>query len=730
MPRTLVVHVNLHDASYHGVPDWPPSPARLFQALVAGAATHNGLLAEDCAALEWLECLPPPTIAAPTAKQTRGFFTYVPNNDLDSKGGDPARVSEIRTPKLIKPRLLDSQTPIRYFWDFEENPMANQCAARICYVAERLYQLGRGVDMAWACGEVLEGKQAGEQLSDHRGTVHYPHVSSGGATLACPEIGSLESLIRRHQAHCKRFVDAPADTKFRQVFVQPPKPRFRQIGYDNPPTTKLYDLVGTLAPWPLVKASELVTRIRDVAVKRLVRACPQLKDQVERVLIGRGTTHLDGEDRVRIIPMPSIGSPHADRAIRRVSVRIPAGCPIRPDDIDWALSGLAPEANPGSGEVLLDLVSAADHRMLRHYGFNGGENERCWRTVTPAALPEDPTAQRIERPRGRGQQRAGSDRVSELRRATSGVLRALRHANITTRASSIRVQREPFDAKGARAEVFCVGTRFARERLWHVEISFIERVSGPMIIGDGRYAGLGLMAPVCGEPDTEGGLICFSIVDGLNDSASSLDCASSLRRAVMSRVQQLVGYRNRLPLFFSGHEPNGAPARNETHSHLAYAADLSRNRLLVIAPHVLERRPPTDYERAQITVLNAALKGFADLRAGASGRLGLEAVGVDPHSDPLLASSQLWETVTEYIPTRHAKRVSSSDSLAIDVRRELRRLKMPDPVELEVVEMHVGPRGGLRGRLRLRFATAVPGLLLLGRTRHFGGGLFSSLRRN
>src|SRR5882724_11100963 len=143
MQHTLVVHVNLHDARYHGMPDWPPSPARLFQALVAGAAMPGELADEDCAALEWLERLPAPTIAAPIARHTRGFFNYVPNNDLDSKGGDPARVSEIRAAKLIKPRLLDSQVPIRYFWNFEQDRAADQFAARICSVAERVYQLGR-----------------------------------------------------------------------------------------------------------------------------------------------------------------------------------------------------------------------------------------------------------------------------------------------------------------------------------------------------------------------------------------------------------------------------------------------------------------------------------------------------------------------------------------------------------------------------------------------------------
>lgn len=725
MRRTLVVHINFHDARYHGVPDWPPSPGRLFQALVAGAATHGGLADEDCAALEWLELLPAPIIAAPVARQTRGFLNYLPNNDLDSKGGDPSRVSEIRAAKLIKPRLLDSQVPIRYFWDFEDAPAADRCAARVCSVAERLYQLGRGVDMAWAWGDVLDGTHAREQLRDHRGTVHYPGSSGSDATLACPEAGSLKSLVERYHAHCRRFADVVGDKKIRQVFVQPPKPHFRQIGYDNPPTTRLYNLGGAMAPWPLVKSCELVKRVRDAAAKRLIDACPQMKDQIERVLIGRGTTDLDGTDRVRIIPMPSIGSLHADRAIRRVLVRIPPGCPIRSEDIDWAVSGSVSGMDRNSGEALLYLVPANDHKMLRHYGLARGEDGQRWRTVTPAVLPENQVVRGMGSRGGRNQRKSGSDRMSDIGNAASNVLQALRHAKIRARANGVRVQREPFDAKGARAEAFCAGTRFPRERLWHVEVSFAERVPGPVIIGDGRYAGLGLMAPVRHEQDTADGLFCFAIVDGLSDSAASSDCVSALRRAVMARVQQELGYRNRLPLFFSGHEIDGSPARDGTHSHLAYVADLTRNRLLVTTPQALERGSTKSSERAHVAVLDAALNGFSELRAGASGRLTLQAVGIDPYTDPLLAPSQLWESATEYVPTRYAKRVPSSEALAADVHGELRRLKLPNPVSVDTVDIQEGPRGGLRGRLRLRFATAVPGLILLGRNRHFGGGLFS-----
>ena len=42
MSHGLVIHVHLHEGRYHGEGDWPPCPARLFQALVAAAGLQGG----------------------------------------------------------------------------------------------------------------------------------------------------------------------------------------------------------------------------------------------------------------------------------------------------------------------------------------------------------------------------------------------------------------------------------------------------------------------------------------------------------------------------------------------------------------------------------------------------------------------------------------------------------------------------------------------------------------
>lgn len=742
----LLVTVHLHDGRYHGRPEWPPSPARLFQALVSGAAQSASLDDTDARALEWLEKIEAPIIAVPAKRDGQRFKNYVPNNDLDAVGSDPSRIGGIRTPKLVHSALFDAETPFLFLWNFAKSDESARCAKQICTMSERLYQFGRGVDMAWAYGEMLNDAEGEARLIGYGGVVHRPSRLGDGAPLPVPLTGSLKSLVERHKAERERFrTIGPARTA-QTLFSQPPKPRFRTVAYDSPPKRLLFDLVGPQAPWRLAGIAELTQQVRDSVLARLAASLSDREAEIERVIKGRpDSTEIDKKTRVRITPLPSIGHPYADQAIRRVLIEVPPDCPLRADDLEWAFSGL--EVVPAridaeTGEVLeqLFLVSAQDRSTLRHYGMGGGDSAthfHLWRTVTPAALPFarrriDPAKLNRERKAATSSGRIlpqvtdcaakpGHERSDENAQAAGRVIQALRHAGIAALPSVVRVQREPFDTKGGRAEAFAPGTRFSKERLWHVEIAFSTPVRGPLVVGDGRYAGLGLMEPV----QQVEGIHSFAVSDGMTKVADELTVSSALRRAVMARVQETIGARNRLNAFFTGHELNGTPARRGAHVHLTFVADLVRDRLLVIAPHVVENRSPSGEERGYLRTLDRALDGLSVLRAGAAGKLKLRPTSIDLTSDPLFAPVRHWESVTDYRPTRHTKRVTPAEALIADLQLEIRRGGKSTPEHIAVLDITEGTRGGLSGRLQVTFATAIKGPLVLGWTRHLGGGLFS-----
>ena len=206
MPRSLLIAVRFLEGRYHGREDrfdgadgWPPSPGRLFQALVAGAARGAKLQHDDVLALKWLERLDPPRVAAPSARRGRAVRLFVPNNDLDAVGGDPARVSKIRVPKSWRPCYFDADEPVLYLWDFESGSTE---ATRICDLATRLCQLGKGIDMAWANGQVVDRNEAEGLLASHQGSVRPP---AGAGETVVPHPGTLDSLVERHRRKRERL---------------------------------------------------------------------------------------------------------------------------------------------------------------------------------------------------------------------------------------------------------------------------------------------------------------------------------------------------------------------------------------------------------------------------------------------------------------------------------------------------------------------------------------------
>ena len=728
MQRALLVTVRLYEGRYHGLDDrhaceWPPAPARLFQALLSGAARGATVPAVAQAALDWLQTLPPPVIAAPRGIPGQACINYVPNNDLDAVL--PGRryedaVARTRVGKRIRPTLFDAAAPILYCW-FVLNGDDGHAPA-LCAVADEVYQLGRGVDMAWAEAVVVDSDDAERRIARHGGIVHRPSGGGEGSQdLLCPRPGLRQSLTARFDGMGARFQVGGTARKPVRAFVQPPKPRLQRVAYGADPHRFVFELRegdarAAYAGWPLSGASALVQSARDKAAEHLRAAVPDLADPVEHYLIGCDAGEEDKSSRVRIVPIPSVGHEHADLSIRRLAVWVPPTCPLASDDVAWAFSQVAWADD--DGVIVRELHRVDDDGMVVRFQRRG----RHWRSVTPLALPIA-RRRRIDPDRRAEDAKAGAERAAEEARAVAAVHHALRHAGVVVPMARVLVQREPFARHGARAERFAQGTRFPKETLWHAAITFTEPVSGPLLLGNGRFLGLGLMR----SEEQARGVLAFAIAGGLADGAEPAVVAHAARRAMMARVQAGMRRGATIPTYVSGHRPDGSPAGDGTHRHIAVVADLPRGRLLFVAPSELQSRGARWRDIAADHRLTArALEGMDVLRAGPAGRLALVPAVVEPESDPLFAPARVWESVTVYDVTRHHRGLSAEDALRLDVEAELERYGWPRlrPESIDVLAVRRGPRGGLAGRLRLTFRTAQVGPLLIGRNAHKWGGLF------
>ena len=268
--------------------------------------------------------------------------------------------------------------------------------------------------------------------------------------------------------------------------------------------------------------------------------------------------------------------------------------------------------------------------------------------------------------------------------------------------------------------------RFAARGLHHVEIAFAQAVRGPLAIGNGRYLGLGLMAP---QKDVLHDALVFSIAS--ETSIATADAASLLhavRRALMALSRDDNGH---VPPLFSGHEREGAPARSGGHDHVFLAADDADgdgriDRLIVAAPWACDRT--TKGSREDRACFARVVTTLTNVRAGRHGVLTLGSAGALVAGGPLVGPACVWESRTACHPTRHAGRGKDLDAAVVrDVIAECERRGLPKP-EVELLELNAGPNGGgLAARVRLRFAVAVAGPIMLGRDSHKGGGLFATV---
>lgn len=686
----LVVEVRFHDGRYHGVGEAFPSPARLFQALVAATSMGEAPPTEQ-RALEWLEKQPPPTVALPRFRLGQALTMFVPHNDADAKA-----IEDIRAKKTQQPWFFDVEIPFIYCWDFDATDRT--FADGVCRAALSLYQFGRGIDQAYAHARVVDDAAVDVLFDRYPGDVLVPRAGSEAKVVSVPQKGSLSSLVRRHSETLTRIQHNDDG----DLFVQASKARFDRIAYDGAERWLHFELAkadGTgFVAWPLERAHELVKKVRQMARERLDEAFGVGEGQ-KRLPMQNEPSSPSGE-RLRFIPLPSRGHDETNPSIRRVVVGVPLSMPLA--DAEWLLSALAVDE--------ARLVGSQDAAMWQRYT----RTSTSWQTVTPTIL----TPRRRLEPTKR-ETKDAAERQKEEQQARHAVLQALRQAEVKGTPVQIDVQREPWEKRGKRAEAFAEGSRFEKEKAWHVRITFAQPVTGPITVGDGRFAGLGVMAPPVRERTAKrvdgDDVLVLSIDAGLEESASSTGIADAFRRALMARAQEYLGNKP-LPAWLTGHLWNGDVVRDER-GRLRLVADLDRQRLLALVPMFSMGEHAENREE-----VIAALSTMRELKAGAGGRLLLRRVPLDDH-DVLFSSGRRWRTVNDYLVNRHDHGRNLPTLIVNDVRAACARQRLPVP-DVDVLSTSIVKGAGIFAKLKLTFAIDVVGPILIGRNRMLGGGLF------
>ncbi len=517
------------DLAFHGRGDaghreWPPSPLRLFQSLVAAAVRqHAGTLVPRArSALKWLEARQPPAVAAPRGVEGSGYCLSVPNNAMDivakawcrgddSSSGD-ANPATHRTMKTVRPTFLLSDAT-HYLWPLPD-PLTDDIRGLVQALSEiacSIVALGWGMDLVVAHAAILSHEEA-EALPGERWLPIADAMDSG---LRVPVQGTLDDVIHRHE----RFLERLAPDGF---VPPPPLSIYRKVEYrraTDPPQ-------HSVAAFSLLKLDASGFRAFDTArraltVAGMVRRAAKLAAErsgwpptkVNAFILGHGESNNGGEhiavgpQRFAYLPLPSIEGRGEGRArvvgsVRRVMLSsFAGGCE---DEIAWArrmLSGqeLADE-NTKQPVALLSLIPASE-KVLQYYR----QRAAAWATVTPVVLPgyDDPDHYRRRMKRGT----SAEEQKKLLERLDGRIEGLLRKAIVQAGFSqeladhaALEWRKVGFWPGADLADRYGVPDHLKRLPRFHVKLYWRDgqnrpaQVPGPVCLGGGRFYGLGLFA--------------------------------------------------------------------------------------------------------------------------------------------------------------------------------------------------------------------------------------------
>jgi len=529
-----------------GRAEWPPHPARVYSALVATWA-EGPEDDDERAVLEWLESLPAPEILASVATERPAVTHYVPVNDPSVVG---LAVTERRTAKIehLGQELVSARAT-----------QGARAARRVSTIQAKIAALLDVSSKVESPGRT-NISEALEMLPNHRTRQprQWPSVSPASpvVSLRWPSIDPSSRTVSVLDDLCSRMArlghssslvsvralaqpafdrpaswrpDATGSTTIR--WVQPGQLRALEAAYAQhqgsrpralpnlgvryrnmiePMTTTaaagatttpavtsalsgewfVFALDGCHRHFPTVRTRDLTQRFREAVLSHA-------PEPVHPVISGhqpdgRPTT----EPHLSILALPFVGHQQATGHVLGLAVMLPH-C-ADPDGREQVIAALGSWLQSGAELKLgrygiLRLRATPPGTELRglHRATWAGP-AATWLSVTPVALPRHPGPLR----RGSAQRRARS-----WRNAEQSIIDACGHVGLPE-PEAVQAMIAPPLTGAERASAYPPFHQGGTARaLLHTKVTFREPVQGPLVLGSGRYLGLGLMRPH--TPDLE-----------------------------------------------------------------------------------------------------------------------------------------------------------------------------------------------------------------------------------
>ena len=483
-------------------PEWPPHPDRVFMALVdAWGASGRSDAGAD--ALRWLESQGPPEIAAPEASPRSRFKNFVPTSSNEAQGLgylDASNLLQITQSIVRKERVFpamalpDDGPTVHMIW----RDAAPSAAVRdsLGALAGLVSHVGHSASLT----RVYVAAKSDVEPSYVAGK----GGGAGGMLLRCPHPGRFEALVSEF-------------SRASSVMIPSWPSAAPTCRYGRPQVEPAEGLMGPGEEWVVLEAVGMVPVLRAFPMvgKAMRDAAMSHAEAAGKPSSGHDPSGPDS---------PAVASP-LTAVHKTISGHDPSGGPLEEPHL-----AVLPMANVGWGRysdgellgVALVLPRASaygtpERRQLRHavsrfldqkYGRGvlrlgrfgtvslkrsaGGKKsllpdrytgvDRTWASVTPVILDKHPK-----------KRHAAEDIVAE------GCVRAglPRPSSVTiSRHSSVPGAPPAFVNKNARVSWLPPKPgMFDNRFVCHAVLTFESDVRGPVLVGAGRYYGMGLFLP-------------------------------------------------------------------------------------------------------------------------------------------------------------------------------------------------------------------------------------------
>jgi CRISPR-associated protein Csb2 len=484
--------------------EWPPHPARLYSAMVS-AWGEGGASPHEREALAALETLGPPDVHAPEGSRRTVADHFVPVNDTSLGGrksvGDGAvgllpsrRNRQARTfPSIALP---DDRREVHFVWVSAE--VSPHQRAVLEQIATRVSYLGHSRSLV----RLAVSESVPEDLLVWRPS------PQGTQMLRVPTPGRLDELETLYMAGQRptvgsiiRYSLAPTAGAPSSGALAGPWITLRFAG----------GLIPAMEAWPYVAWMLRRALVRSVDTLLGAELTREERETVLSVISGHQT---DGSPlqtpHAAYVPLANVGfGRYSSGLLLGAAIALPSDAPhVVGDAVRAAITRAmveTPDADTNDqrafmlrlgvdGTALLALADDDPRRSLSAARYIA--TSRVWTSVTPVVLDRFP--------------RGPSD-VPDV------VLQACRHAglpdpvHIEAHKHSACAGAPPARPKLAgpsvpgawrtawRDEHGNTGERFGSRPLTHVTLTFDVPVRGTVLVGAGRYHGLGLCVPAIGE---------------------------------------------------------------------------------------------------------------------------------------------------------------------------------------------------------------------------------------